>query len=353
MSKKSIPFFSIIVPVYNNGPDLEKCISSILKQSCTDFELILIDDCSTDCSSGICDRFACNDNRVQVIHKEKNEGTAAARNTGLFKALGKYVFYVDGDDWIVEELLEQAKVKLVEEEALDLYVFCYAKVLANGNYEKKISKFEEGIYDKEKLKKEVYPEMISSVKKKIQSGIDTGSLCNKIIRRKLLEKHYCRNVSLFRGEDSVCAWECLYYADKIYFSDSIMYFYNCMNCNSSTKKYHANLYENNKAVAQYLREHLNEKGNLQIWKQINALEFRGMVGVIHQEIDFHHSIYNAASFLKEKCKGKICSREGLPLYVQPYICALNLHFFLILLLCAVLKRYLDTVINMVKIKAGI
>ena len=84
MCNKATPFFSVIVPVYNNEVDLEKCVFSILKQSCKDFELILVDDGSTDRSPQICDEFADRDSRVKVIHRRKNGGAAAARNEGLF-----------------------------------------------------------------------------------------------------------------------------------------------------------------------------------------------------------------------------------------------------------------------------
>ena len=144
--------------------------------------------------------------------------------------------------------------------------------------------------------------MICKVEKKIQVGIDTGSLCDKIIRRELLKEHYCKDNALFRGEDSVCSWECIYYAESIYFSDLGMYFYNRTNNNSSTKNYHGDLYENNKAVAEYLRLYLKVDQDIQMKRQVNVLEFRGMMGVIHQEIDFHHSIFSALKFLKGKCK---------------------------------------------------
>ena len=77
------PFFSIIVPTYNNEREINKCVMSLLEQTYDKFEVILVDDGSTDATPEICDRFAEQDSRISVIHK-KNEGTAAARNDGLF-----------------------------------------------------------------------------------------------------------------------------------------------------------------------------------------------------------------------------------------------------------------------------
>ncbi|MDE5752840.1 MAG: glycosyltransferase, partial [Duncaniella sp.] len=90
---------SVIVPVYNTERVLEKCVDSILGQSFLDFELILVDDGSTDGSPAICDRYAEVDNRVKVIHLT-NGGVSRARNVGMDAATGEYISFVDSDDWI-------------------------------------------------------------------------------------------------------------------------------------------------------------------------------------------------------------------------------------------------------------
>lgn len=94
-----MPKISIIVPVYNVEKYLRKCIDSILNQTFKDFELILIDDGSTDESGKICDEYNLKDNRIKVIHKE-NGGLSSARNAGLDIAQGEYIGFVDSDDWI-------------------------------------------------------------------------------------------------------------------------------------------------------------------------------------------------------------------------------------------------------------
>ena len=91
---------SVIVPVYNVSRYLEYCVNSITNQDFTDFEVILVDDCSPDNSGEICDKLAENDNRIKVIHKEKNGGISEARKTGLQCASGKWILFVDSDDWI-------------------------------------------------------------------------------------------------------------------------------------------------------------------------------------------------------------------------------------------------------------
>lgn len=93
------PKISVIVPVYNAEKYLHRCIDSILSQTFTDFELLLIDDGSKDKSGAICDEYALKDSRVRVFHKE-NGGVSSARNVGLDNACGEWISFVDSDDWI-------------------------------------------------------------------------------------------------------------------------------------------------------------------------------------------------------------------------------------------------------------
>lgn len=96
---------SIIVPVYNVEKYLNKCIDSILSQTFEDYELILVDDGSTDSSSQICDEYSRKDNRITVVHK-KNGGSSSARNAGLDIAKGKYISFIDSDDYIDNRYIE-------------------------------------------------------------------------------------------------------------------------------------------------------------------------------------------------------------------------------------------------------
>lgn len=91
---------SIIIPVYNTEASLPVCIDSILSQSFTDFELLLVDDGSKDGSRAVCDRYAEKDSRVRVFHQE-NGGCGSARNVGLDHASGEWVYFVDSDDEVL------------------------------------------------------------------------------------------------------------------------------------------------------------------------------------------------------------------------------------------------------------
>lgn len=107
---------SIIVPVYNVEKYLKKCIDSILTQTFEDFELILVDDGSPDNSGAICDQYAKKDTRVRVIHKE-NGGLSSARNAGIEVAQGKYLGFVDSDDYIAKDMYELLYNNIIKEDA--------------------------------------------------------------------------------------------------------------------------------------------------------------------------------------------------------------------------------------------
>ncbi|MDT2743473.1 glycosyltransferase family 2 protein [Enterococcus asini] len=107
---------SIIVPVYKVEKYLEKCVDSILAQTFTDFELILVDDGSPDRSGAMCDEYAQKDSRVRVIHKE-NGGLSSARNAGIDVAKGRYLGFVDSDDYIDSKMYEQLFTDIEREQA--------------------------------------------------------------------------------------------------------------------------------------------------------------------------------------------------------------------------------------------
>ena len=93
---------SIIIPVYNVEKFLKRCLDSVINQTFTDIEIILVDDGSKDSSGKICDKFKSKDNRIKVIHKE-NGGMSSARNAGLKICEGDYIFFIDSDDWLADE----------------------------------------------------------------------------------------------------------------------------------------------------------------------------------------------------------------------------------------------------------
>lgn len=123
------PRFSVIVPVYNAGTKLETCIGSVRGQTFKDFELILIDDGSTDGSGSICDLYSADDARVKVIHQD-NQGVSSARNAGIDAACGAIILFVDGDDSIEKDLLSEIDSKMNKD--ADILFFGVDKYLEGG-----------------------------------------------------------------------------------------------------------------------------------------------------------------------------------------------------------------------------
>ena len=122
-----VPLVSIIVPVYNSEKTLGICIDSILKQSYKEFELILLNDGSTDSSGQICDMYANKDIRIRVMHK-KNTGASDTRNQGIAVARGKYLQFVDSDDWITPDATELF-VRKAEKYQCDMVIADFYRVI--------------------------------------------------------------------------------------------------------------------------------------------------------------------------------------------------------------------------------
>ena len=194
MKDKKEPLVSIIVPVYNTESYISACIDSLLGQIYCMLEIILVDDGSVDQSSNICDRYASSDQRVKVIHKS-NGGLSDARNKGMAAATGKYVLFIDSDDfWRDEKVLDQL-VDIIESAAPDVDFVNF-----NCNY----------FYQKENRVKPYppYPAYLLDEKSKkdkiiglIESGIFPMSACMKIIKRDFLIKNDIRFVDGITSED--------------------------------------------------------------------------------------------------------------------------------------------------------
>lgn len=111
------PFFSIVMPTYGVESYIAKAIDSIRKQEYTDWEIIVVDDCTPDKSAQIAEKAAETDERIRVVHHEKNKGLSAARNTGIGEAKGEYIWFMDPDDYVDSDVLRQVKDSLDKNQA--------------------------------------------------------------------------------------------------------------------------------------------------------------------------------------------------------------------------------------------
>lgn len=212
--------FSVIVPIYKIEKYLRRCIDSVLGQTFSDFELILVNDGSPDNCPAICEEYAAKDKRIRVIHKE-NGGLVSARQAGVTVATGEYVFYVDGDDAICPEALESAS-EIIGQSHPDMVCFSYKRCV-DGVIEETVHDLaEEGLYDKAAMKKHLYPKLLSDNHMKNLFYFVWG----KALRRDLVTKHQLRvNPAICLGEDLSCTTPCYLEADTVYMSKKPVYLY--------------------------------------------------------------------------------------------------------------------------------
>lgn len=234
---------SIIVPVYNVDKYLHKCIDSILAQTFTDFELLLIDDGSKDKSGAICDGYAAKDSRVRVFHKE-NGGVSSARNLGLDNAEGEWVTFVDSDDWIAAEMYHNMLDKAKDEDA-DL-VYCDIKMcFTTGN---KVWKAAECDSDKVKF----LNNFIAS---------EWTSLCNVLAKRRLFDDNQARcPQGIAFCEDYHLATRIMFYAKKVAYVPEAYYCYNRINESSALHNFTPQNYDKERWVNMDVINFFKEEG---------------------------------------------------------------------------------------------
>lgn len=221
------PLVSVIVPVYNVEKYLDRCVKSILGQTYKNIEIILIDDGSTDMSGELCEKYASEDKRIKVIHKE-NKGLVSARKTGVNAATGTYVAYVDSDDWIDKTMYEELVKEIVQHNA---------DIVTSGLYreyhESTVVEFDhlpEGIYERELIENKIFPELIFTGNF-FESGINIH-LYNKLYKRELVRRNQLNVDSQIRvGDDAALVYPCIMDANKIVITHKSFYHY-CIRQNS-------------------------------------------------------------------------------------------------------------------------
>ena len=331
--------FSVIVPIYKVEKYVRKCIESILNQTFSDFELILVDDGSPDNCPAICDEYAMADKRIKVIHK-KNGGLVSARNSGVIRATGEYICYVDGDDWIKKDLLETVYEKGIKDKNPDMIIFGAIRQFENHQIEIP-SGAAEGVYNKERLNAEVYPYMMYDNRKPFCSGLVFPVAWNKIYRNNLLKEHYCQEEQIKMGEDNAFIFECLYFSECVVFLNDYLYIYNQLNSNSFIHSYDPNRFENNQLLMGYIEKKLGGK-NRTLDSQINAFKAYWLIMAVFHEVKSGRKIGEARRHIKSEIKVTDVLRgiklNGIPKSAIIYLLLLKYHFYTVALLGAIIKN---------------
>ncbi len=235
------PKVSVIVPVYKAENYINRCVDSILAQTFTDWELLLIDDGSPDNSGSICDEYSRKDQRIRVFHK-KNGGVSSARQKGLEEALGEYTIHADPDDWVEPSMLEKLYGKAKEDNA-DMVICDFIYQYHRGGV---ISKQTPQNTEAETVLRQLLFQQLH------------GSCCNKLVRRS------CYSTYDINFPKNIICWEDLYvicslltHPMKVSYLPEAFYHYDCVtNENSIVRK------QNIDALLSQMRfiEHFEELG---------------------------------------------------------------------------------------------
>lgn len=193
--------FSIIIPVYNRNELVKRAVNSLLMQKYQSFEIILVDDGSTDNSGEVCDEFAQNNDNVKVIHTV-NQGLASARNTGIKNATGEYLLFCDDDDYFVRDALQKLSEAIESYGMVDIFVFGF---LVGGDYPLYPSGYPFGeILGNERIHHEILPAEIGFEDRK---GRDLMPFAwNKAFRRKTVESLNAKFIEGLRVWEDKIFW---------------------------------------------------------------------------------------------------------------------------------------------------
>ncbi len=215
-----IPKISVIVPVYKAEKYLHKCVDSILAQTFTDFELLLVDDGSPDRSGEICDEYAAKDSRIKVFHKE-NGGVSSARQCGMDHAEGEYSIHADPDDWVEPTMLEELYRKAKEEDA-DMVMCDY---------------LEEYRHKQRYIPQTPTSLQSDSLLREFMMGVLHGGLWCKLIRRDCYGKYNIKFPPVVVWEDLYVVCELLRNDIKVAYLNKAFYHYDLFSNISSITRY--------------------------------------------------------------------------------------------------------------------
>lgn len=209
--------FSVIVPIYQAARYLEACIGSVLAQKCRDWELILVDDGSTDGGAALADRASAADARIQVVHQQ-NCGQFFARQNGIRRAKGEYLLFLDADDRLASDCMEKLE-QVIEAHRPDMILFCCQVTEEDGLASRRLGWLGE-------RPKAISPD---ALRDSLLSADDLNSLCFKAIKRELFEKDdtdYSALRGTHFGEDKIQLLFPVTHAAVIRYLPDSLYLYN-------------------------------------------------------------------------------------------------------------------------------
>ena len=300
---------TIVLPIYNVEKYINRCIESVVSQTYSYLEIILVDDGSPDKCPQICDEWAEKDDRIKVIHKE-NQGLGMARNTGIENATGEYICFFDSDDYIAKDAIEKL-YEALQENSADAIVFGFSKVGGNGEIGQTIIPDEKKLfYSGNEVREEFLPELVAPDLKKpgckryymtAWSFMYSMEYINKmkwrfVSEREIISEDIYSLLGFFSDVQSVAVFpEALYYY--------------CENLASLSRKYMPGRYEKIKHFYLKTIERCEENGYNQEVKHRISKPYMGFVlAALKQEVLADRKNYERISSFKNILNDDVLQR---------------------------------------------
>ncbi|WP_049945249.1 glycosyltransferase family 2 protein [Butyrivibrio sp. AC2005] len=292
---------SIVIPIFNVEKYVSECLDSVLAQTYKKLEIIAIDDGSTDDSGKICDKYASMDNRIRVIHNT-NGGVAAARNCGLDESHGEYIAFVDSDDIVAENYIEELLGACL---LYDCKISqCKHIRFINNEYKELKKSLEKGtciLLDGREVTKKIYS----------NEGVDTTALCTKLYHKSVFEGQRFPLGKIH--EDFFLSFELLYTTPKIACMDYTLYYYRKSENSITTVKFNKKRLHYLEAVETqmnyYERSGDNELFNMSLEHYMYSI--MNFIDLAHR--DMEQDLKEVIDVLKEKMKRAlmICKQKNI------------------------------------------
>lgn len=239
---------SIIIPVYNTEKYLRRCIDSVLHSACDDFEILLVNDGSTDSSPAICEEYSRQDSRVKVIH-QKNQGVSSARNTGLDHCHGEWIVFVDSDDFISKDFLSLIAKEIHQDK--DLLLFDFSKHIAgqaSAAYPVRTLTFQ-GKEMRELIRRILVPQPLYA-----GGSADFRTPCARAYRKYIIDRYSIRfSPGLTVGEDLLFNLEYQLRASCCAYTSIPVYYYD-IHMGSATHGFRSRLLKNHARLLRQLKQ---------------------------------------------------------------------------------------------------
>lgn len=293
---------SVIISVYNIKQYISKCIESVLNQSCSNIEILLVDDDSTDGSLDICRKYQNKDSRIRLVKHKENYGLVRTRKTGLKEAKGKYVVFVDGDDYVESDLCEKMMAYIDDTGCDFVHANYYIDKAENSNGIKDVS-----LYEMVQEEKEDYiAENILYAAFGCWDGVNimTPSIWSKIFRREFIFANYnTLPDSQSYGEDLICLCACILNCKSFMVVPDAYYHYNVRDLSMSHRFGYKNIVRNSQmyiSIKNKIERYNSRKLNEALEFYFKNTVFQNLKHIETETIHINRFAYNSIEELFDK-----------------------------------------------------